>query len=87
MNGLYDEWSVDKNKLFFEYLGPTKNVSFYKYMDSKELVNELKDSRIRFDDAKEKPKGLLKKNYWSKNRWKKLWARESSYQSLKILQI
>ena len=32
-------------------------------MDSKELVNELKDSRIRFDDAKEKPKGLLKKNY------------------------
>ena len=59
MNG---EWSVDKNKLYFEHVGPTKDVSFYKYMDSKELLNELKDNRIRFDNAKEKQKALLKKN-------------------------
>ena len=27
--------SVDKNQLYFEYVGPTKDVRFYKYMDSK----------------------------------------------------
>ena len=30
-------------------------------MDSKELFNELKDNRIRFNDAQEKQKELLKK--------------------------
>ena len=33
MNELYE--SVDKNKLKFEYVGNTKDVSFYEYMDSK----------------------------------------------------
>ena len=32
---LYD--SVDNNKLYFEYVGPTKGGSFYEYMDSKKL--------------------------------------------------
>ena len=33
MNELYE--SDDKNKLKFEYVGNTKDVSFYEYMDSK----------------------------------------------------
>ena len=33
MSKLYD--SVDYNNLKFGYIGPTKEVSFYKYMDSK----------------------------------------------------
>ena len=48
--------SVDINKLYFEYVGPTKNVGFYEYMDSKELFNELKDHRIRFNDAQKNRK-------------------------------
>ena len=53
--------SVDMNKLYFQYVGPTKDVSFYKYMDSEKLFNELKDSRIIFNDALEKQKELMKK--------------------------
>ena len=49
MNELYE--SVDQNKLYFEYVGPTKYVSFYEYMDSKELFNELKDNCVIFNDA------------------------------------
>ena len=41
---LYDR--VDYNNLKFEYVGPTKNVSFYKYMDSKELFNKIKIIRL-----------------------------------------
>ena len=37
MSELYD--SVDYNNLKFEYVGPTKDVSFYEYRDSKELFN------------------------------------------------
>ena len=33
MNKLYD--SVDYNNLKFEYVGPTEDISFYEYMDSK----------------------------------------------------
>ena len=47
MSELYD--SIDYNNLNFEYVGPTKDVSFYEYMDSKELFSELKDNRIRFN--------------------------------------
>ena len=45
MNELYE--SVDKNELYFEYVGPPKDVSFYEYMDSQELFNELRENRIR----------------------------------------
>ena len=58
LNELYK--SVDKNKLYFEYVAPLKDVSFYEYMVSKELFNELKDNHIRFNDALEKQKELLK---------------------------
>ena len=40
MSQLYD--SVDYTKLNFEFVGPTKNLSFYEYKDSKELFNALK---------------------------------------------
>ena len=49
MNELHE--SVDNNKLYFEYVGPTKYVRFYKYMASKEPFNELRDNRIRYDEA------------------------------------
>ena len=34
--------SVDYNNLKFDYAGPTKDVSFYEYKDSKELFNAIK---------------------------------------------
>ena len=34
--------SVDYNNLKFEYVGPTKDVIFYDYMDYKELFNAIK---------------------------------------------
>ena len=59
MSELYD--SVDYNNLNFEYAGPTKNISFYEYMDSKELCNKIKNNRIRFSEVKNQPKDFLKK--------------------------
>ena len=59
MNELYE--SVGKNKLYFEYVGPTKDVRFYEYYDSKELFNEIKNNRLRFDGTPKKQKELLKK--------------------------
>ena len=49
MSELYD--SVDYNNLKFEYVGPTKDVSFNEYKDSKELFNAIKNSQIRLDYA------------------------------------
>ena len=40
MTELYD--SVDYNNLNFEYVGPSKSVSFYEYMDSNQLFNAIK---------------------------------------------
>ena len=61
MNELYE--SADKNKLYFDYVGNTKDVRFYEYMDSEELFNELKANRIIFDETlkKKKQKELVKK--------------------------
>ena len=59
MSELYD--SIDYNNLNFEYVGPTKDVSFYEYMDSKELFSEIKNNRLKFDDALKKQEGLFKK--------------------------
>ena len=73
MSELYD--SVDHNNLKFEYIGPTKDVSFYEYMDSKELFNAIKNSRIKFSEVKNKQNEFLnklnevkigKKNYQAK---------------------
>ena len=59
MNKLYD--SVDYNKLKFEYMGPTEDVSFYGYMDSKELFNAIRNSQIGFSEAKNKQNEFLNK--------------------------
>ena len=59
MNKLYD--SVDYNKLKFEYMGPTKDVSFYEYMDSKELFNAIKNNQIKFSEVKNKQNEFLNK--------------------------
>ena len=47
---LYD--SVDYNNLKFEYVGPTNDVSFYKYKDSKELFNAIKNNEFKFSEVK-----------------------------------
>ena len=57
MSELYD--SVDYNNLNFEYIGPTKDVSFYEYKDSKELFNSIKDNQISYDNAVKRQKELL----------------------------
>ena len=59
MNELFE--SVNKNKLYFEYVGNSKYVSFYEHMDSKELFDEIENIQLRFDDALKKQKELLKK--------------------------
>ena len=59
MSELYD--SVDYNNLKFEYMGPTKDVSFYEYMDSKELFNAIKNNQIKFSEVKNKQNNFLKK--------------------------
>ena len=58
MNELHN--SVDKNKLYFEYVGPNEDVSFYEHMDSKELFNKLKNNCISFSDAHKSKKIFLK---------------------------
>ena len=45
LNELYE--SVDKNKLKFEYVGNTKDVRFYKCMDSKELFNKTRNGQLK----------------------------------------
>ena len=59
MNKLYN--SGDYNNLHFEYVGPTKDVSFYRYMDSKELFNAIKKFQIKFSDAKNLKNEFLNK--------------------------
>ena len=59
INELYE--SVHKNKLYFMYVGSTKDVNFFEYYDSKELFNEIKNTQFRFNDALKKPKEMLKK--------------------------
>ena len=57
MSELYD--SVDYNNLKFEYVGPTKDVSFYECWDSKEHFNSIK-KQIKFSEAKNKQNEFLK---------------------------
>ena len=49
MSKLYD--SVDYNNLKCEYVGPTKDVSFYEYKNFEELFNEIKNSQIKFSEV------------------------------------
>ena len=59
MKKLYD--SVDYNNLKFEYVGPTNDVSFYEYMNSRELFNSIKDNQVKFDEAIKKQNEFLNK--------------------------
>ena len=59
MSDVYD--SVDYGNLYFNYVGPIKDVSFCDYMDSKELFDAIKNSQIRFSDAKNKQNEFLNK--------------------------
>ena len=59
MNELYE--SVNMNKLYFEYVGPTKNVTSYEYMDCKEPFDKLKNGQLKYDNALKRQKEFLKK--------------------------
>ena len=59
MDELYH--SVDHNNLSFDYVGPTKSVRFYEYMDSKELFNTIKNNQIKFSEVKNNKIIFLKK--------------------------
>ena len=59
MSELHD--SVDYNNLKFEYVGPTKDVSFYEQKDSKELFNAIKNNQIKFSEVKNKQNEFLNK--------------------------
>ena len=47
MSELHD--SVDYNNLKFEYVGPTKDVSFYEHRNSKELFNAIKIVKLNLE--------------------------------------
>ena len=59
MSELYD--SVDYNNLKFEYVCPTKDVTFYEYKDAKELFNTIKNNQIKFSEVKNKQNEFLNK--------------------------
>ena len=59
MSELYD--SVNYNNLKFEYVGPTNDVRFYEYNDSKELFNAIKNTQIEFSEVNNKQNSFLKK--------------------------
>ena len=58
MSELHD--NVDYN-LKFEYVGPTKDVIFYEYTDSKELFDKIKNNQIKFSEVKNEQNNFLKK--------------------------
>ena len=53
--------SVDYNNLKYEYVGLTKDVSFYEYKNSKELFNVIKNNQIKFSEVKKKQNEFLNK--------------------------
>ena len=59
MKELYDR--VDYNNLKFHFVGPTKDVSFYKYGNSKQLFSAIKNNQINFDDVVKRQKEFLNK--------------------------
>ena len=73
MSELFDR--VNYSYLKFDYVGPTKDLSFYKYKDCKELFNAIKNNQIKFGEVKNKQNEFLnelsnikigKKNYRNK---------------------
>ena len=69
MSKLHD--SVDCSNLKFEYVGPTKDIGFYEYIDSKELFNAIKNNQIKFSEVKNKQNDFLNKLSNTKNGKKK----------------
>ena len=65
MNKLYQ--SVDYNNLKFDYVGSTKDVSFFEYMDSRKHFNKIKNNKISFDDAQKRKKKFVKELSGQKN--------------------
>ena len=72
--------SVDYNSLKFEHVGPTKDLSFHEYKDSKELFNAKGNDKIKFSEVKNKQNDFLnklrniatdKKNYRTKRNYSK----------------
>ena len=61
MSQLYN--SVDYNNLKFEYVGPTEDVSFHEYRDSKELFNTIKNSQSNFSEVKNKQNETILKYF------------------------
>ena len=59
MSDLYD--SFDYSNLKFEYVSKNKDVSFYEYMNSKELFYMIKNNQIKFSQIKNKQNELLNK--------------------------
>ena len=59
MSELYD--GVDYNNLKFEFVGPTKDVTFYEYKDSKELFSAIRNNHIKFGEVKNKQNEFLNK--------------------------
>ena len=59
MSELYD--SNDYNDLKFEYVGPTKDVSFYEHRASTELFNAIKNNQIKFSEVMNEQKEFLNK--------------------------
>ena len=53
--------SIDYDNLKFEYVGPTTDVSFYEYKDSKEIFNAIKNDEIKFSEVKNKQNEFLNK--------------------------
>ena len=53
--------SVDYNNLYFKYVSRGKDVSFYKYKDSRELFNAIKNSQIKLSDARNSQDEFLSK--------------------------
>ena len=49
MSKIYD--SVDYNNLKYECVSKNKNVSFYEYIDSKQLFSAIRNNQINFDDV------------------------------------
>ena len=84
MSELYD--SVDYNNLKFEYVGPTKDVSFYEYKNSKELFDAIKNNQIKFSDVKNKQNELLS-NLNNRKVGKKLSNKKKTINNLKKFYI
>ena len=59
MRKLYD--IIDYNNLKFDYVDPTKDVSFYEYKDSKERFNAMKNNQIKFSELRNEQNEFLNK--------------------------